>query len=185
MNLKAASLPSKHLGKTLGLAIHGTTGTLEIAIAPISASPSFVEPLPEFAKPGNFTYRSWDLGREVSSQIHLCLLELLTEFEATHNLKFGWSDLAWIAVARGIGSFTSTRVSMVLVRSLAQQLELPVFALDCETISSYATSGNLPLGISLFELAQELAQEKLLSGEFPHWSEALPSYGGDFGQGNI
>jgi tRNA threonylcarbamoyl adenosine modification protein YeaZ len=44
-----------------------------------------------------------------------------------------WQDLGWIAVANGPGGFTGTRLGLVTVRTLAQQLDLPVF-----TISSLA-----------------------------------------------
>lgn len=182
MNLKALHLP--RVG--FGLAIHSTTGVLEIAIAQVlpNSSPDSDSPSNSFSSnkiSSNYAHRTWDLGREISSQIHTCLLDFLREFETNQELKFCWNDIVWLAVARGIGSFTSTRVSMVMVRAIAQQLDLPVYALDCEAISTFAQNQNMPLGVSLLQLAQLQS----LSGNFPHWSEALPSYGGDFGNGNI
>jgi tRNA threonylcarbamoyladenosine biosynthesis protein TsaB len=160
-----------------GLALHSTTEVLEIAIAQVTPKSLLDRSLDlvdlDVICDRSWHFRSWHLGRELSSQIHNCLAEMLAEPE----LGFGWNDLAWLAVAKGIGSFTSTRVGMVLIRTLAQQLELPVYAIDCETISLNAQNLSLPLGISLLNLANQQWQ----SQEFPDWGEALPLYGGEFG----
>jgi tRNA threonylcarbamoyladenosine biosynthesis protein TsaB len=119
-------------------------------------------------------YRSWHLGRELSSEIHNCLAELLAESE----LKFAWDELAWLAVAKGVGSFTSTRVGIVLIRTLAEQLGLPVYAEDCETISVNAQNHNISLGVSLLQTANK----RWCCQDFSHWSDALPIYGGEYGK---
>lgn len=41
-----------------------------------------------------------------------------------------WPSLSFLAVARGPGSFTSTRLGMVTARTLAQQLEIPLFSVS-------------------------------------------------------
>jgi tRNA threonylcarbamoyl adenosine modification protein YeaZ len=69
--------------------------------------------------------QTWDLGRETSNYLHPYLLKFLSPQT--------WQDLSWIAVANGPGGFTGTRLGLVTVRTLAQQLDLPVF-----TISSLA-----------------------------------------------
>jgi tRNA threonylcarbamoyl adenosine modification protein YeaZ len=69
--------------------------------------------------------QSWDLGRETSNYLHPYLLKFLSPQT--------WQDLGWIAVANGPGGFTGTRLGVVTARTLAQQLDLPVF-----TISSLA-----------------------------------------------
>ena len=61
----------------------------------------------------------WDLGRDLSTHLH----QYLTEFIQPQS----WSDLEFIAVAKGPGSFTSTRIGVVTARVMAQQLELPLF----------------------------------------------------------
>ncbi|MBW4543726.1 MAG: tRNA (adenosine(37)-N6)-threonylcarbamoyltransferase complex dimerization subunit type 1 TsaB [Symplocastrum torsivum CPER-KK1] len=65
---------------------------------------------------------TWDLGRDLSSHLHQHLAEFLTPKR--------WADLAFIAVAKGPGSFTSTRIGIVTARTLAQQLDIPLFAIS-------------------------------------------------------
>lgn len=38
-----------------------------------------------------------------------------------------WRELSWLAVATGPGSFTGTRLTLVLARTLAQQLQIPLY----------------------------------------------------------
>uniref|UniRef100_B8HK93 Peptidase M22 glycoprotease n=1 Tax=Cyanothece sp. (strain PCC 7425 / ATCC 29141) TaxID=395961 RepID=B8HK93_CYAP4 len=76
--------------------------------------------LSNFVTPGR--WQTWPLGRDLS----LYLQDALGEFIQPQT----WSDLAWIAVARGPGSFTGTRLGVVTARTLAQQLKLPLFAIS-------------------------------------------------------
>lgn len=66
--------------------------------------------------------QSWALGRDLSTHLH----SYLSEFIQPQT----WSDLVWIAVAKGPGSFTGTRIGVVTARTLAQQLKIPVFAIS-------------------------------------------------------
>jgi len=49
-----------------------------------------------------------------------------------------WADLAFIAVARGPGGFTGTRIGVVTARTLGQQLKVPVFTVS--TLAAVAWS---------------------------------------------
>ncbi|HAA30763.1 MAG TPA: tRNA (adenosine(37)-N6)-threonylcarbamoyltransferase complex dimerization subunit type 1 TsaB [Cyanobacteria bacterium UBA8553] len=74
--------------------------------------------------------QTWDLGRELSTHLHQHLAEFL--------IPQTWADLALIAVAKGPGSFTSTRIGIVTARTLAQQLDIPLFAIS--TLAALAWS---------------------------------------------
>jgi tRNA threonylcarbamoyladenosine biosynthesis protein TsaB len=112
--------------------------------------------------------RTWHLGRDLSHQIHACLAAAMAELS--------WQDLEFIAIASGKGSFTSTRIGVVLARTLGQQLDIPVFAIDCDTISAHCNQFEPPRSPSQGLL--ELAFAQWQQGKAPNWSEALPIYGG-------
>ncbi|OUL21291.1 tRNA (adenosine(37)-N6)-threonylcarbamoyltransferase complex dimerization subunit type 1 TsaB [Nostoc sp. RF31YmG] len=98
-----------------GLALHTTTPELGLAIN-------------NFA--GDTRSQLWDLGRDLSSLVHQYLIEFIQPQT--------WSDLALLAVAKGPGGFTGTRIGVVLARTLGQQLEIPVFAVS--TLAAVAWS---------------------------------------------
>jgi tRNA threonylcarbamoyladenosine biosynthesis protein TsaB len=93
-----------------GLAIHTSSPQLGLAID---------------NQEGDRRWRSWDLDRALSNYFHQYLLEFLAPQT--------WQDLAFLAIAKGPGSFTSTRIGLVTGRTLAQQFTLPLF-----TVSSLA-----------------------------------------------
>ncbi|MEA5573185.1 tRNA (adenosine(37)-N6)-threonylcarbamoyltransferase complex dimerization subunit type 1 TsaB [Calothrix sp. UHCC 0171] len=95
-----------------GLALHTTTPELGLAIANFSGG-NFSE---------DFRSQVWNLERELSSHLHQYLLDFLKPQT--------WQDIAFIAVAKGPGGFTGTRIGMVAARTLAQQLNIPVFAVS-------------------------------------------------------
>jgi tRNA threonylcarbamoyl adenosine modification protein YeaZ len=100
------------------LALHTTSSQLGLAVS-------------NFA--GDTRFSTWDLGRNLSSHLHQHLAEFITPQR--------WADLAFIAVAKGPGSFTSTRIGIVTARTLAQQLDIPLFAIS--TLAAVAWSQRL------------------------------------------
>lgn len=110
----------------LGLAIHTTSPQLGLML-------TSTDPDKAIAR-----HQVWDLGREVSSHLHVKLMEFIA--------PYSWQDLSFIAVAKGPGGFTGTRIGVVAARTLAQQLDIPLFG-----VSSLAA-------IAAQSLAQPLAQ---------------------------
>lgn len=88
--------------------------------------------------------QTWELGRALSTHLHECLMAFLPPQT--------WLDLDFIAVARGPGGFTGTRIGMVTARTLAQQLNIPLFA-----VSSLAAVAHAAVGQTTAELPMDLA----------------------------
>lgn len=103
--------------KKYGLAIHSTSGELGIAISDFR---------------DDRRSQTWKLGMDLSTHLHLNLSNFL--YPQT------WADLAFTAVAKGPGSFTSTRIGVVTARMLAQQLDVPLFAVSTLAAICYSSS---------------------------------------------
>jgi tRNA threonylcarbamoyl adenosine modification protein YeaZ len=93
---------------------------MNYSLAIHTSSPELGFALDNFS--GDRRQQTWDLGRDVSNQLHDRLQQFLTPQT--------WSDLAFIAVAIGPGGFTGTRLGVVLARTLGQQLQIPVFGIS-------------------------------------------------------
>ena len=127
--------------KKYGLAFHTATPELGLAIS-------------NFA--GDSRCQTWNLGRSLATDLHQHLVEFIRPQT--------WADLAFIAVAKGPGGFTGTRMGMVTARTLAQQLDIPVFAISTLAAVAWAAHPQPPV-----------AKEGLLSAEPPQASEGLLS----------
>jgi tRNA threonylcarbamoyl adenosine modification protein YeaZ len=142
---------------SFALALHTTTTKLELAIAKVDRNSQIY-----------ITYKqqSWELGRELSVQLHDCL-----------NLFVGdilWSDFAFLAIATGLGSFTGTRIGIVVARTLGEQLNIPVYGIDCASIITRSQQSNPPLSLSESLLA--IAYDQWQEGIYPNWQDVLPLY---------
>jgi tRNA threonylcarbamoyl adenosine modification protein YeaZ len=104
------------------------TAAANFALGIYTTGPDLGLSLTNFIVPGRFA--GWNLGRELSLYLH----QHLRDFMPPQT----WSDLQFIAVARGPGSFTSTRLGMVTARTLAQQLEIPLFAVSTLAAAAWA-----------------------------------------------
>ena len=118
-----------------GLALHTTSSQLGLAIA-------------NFA--GDTRSATWDLGRDLSTHLHQYLAEFLRPQT--------WADLAFIAVAKGPGSFTGTRIGIVTARTLAQQLDIPLFAIS--TLAAVARS-------HLLQIKEGRSEEEAIALQMP------------------
>ena len=103
----------------LGLAIHTTSPQLGLMLQSVEGTDA-----------ADQRHQIWDLGREVSSQIHVKLMAFISPYT--------WQDLSFVAIAKGPGGFTGTRVGVVAARTLAQQLEIPLFGVS--TLAALAMS---------------------------------------------
>ena len=90
---------------TLLLALHSSSDCLAVALQPLSGR----EPPQVLAFP---------LGRQLSGALLPCLEQLLPAQR--------WPEIGRLVVATGPGGFTSTRLTVVLARTLAQQLVVPL-----------------------------------------------------------
>ncbi|WP_036478354.1 tRNA (adenosine(37)-N6)-threonylcarbamoyltransferase complex dimerization subunit type 1 TsaB [Myxosarcina sp. GI1] len=101
------------------LALHTTTPYLGIAID---------------NRLGDCREQTWNLGRDLSSHLHLYLQEMLQPQT--------WQDLKYVAVARGPGGFTGTRVGVATARTIAQQLDIPLFGISTLAAIAFAAVKN-------------------------------------------
>lgn len=90
-----------------GLAIHTSSSSLGLCLG-------------DFVNPSRVEITSLD--REISTHLHQHLLDFLAPQT--------WSDLDFLAVAKGPGSFAGTRIGVVTARTLAQQLNIPVWGIS-------------------------------------------------------
>lgn len=95
-------------------------GSNQYALAIHTTSPQLGLALSNFA--GDTRSQVWNLDRGMSTHLHLYLQEFLAPQT--------WTDLAFISVAKGPGSFTGTRIGVVTARTLAQQLNIPLFSIS-------------------------------------------------------
>lgn len=135
--LAARSMQSNLEPNEYGLAIHTSSPQLGLALS-------------NFAD--NIRSQVWDLGHDLSTHLHVNLAEFLKPQT--------WANLAFIAVARGPGGFTGTRIGVVTARTLAQQLDIPLFAIS--TLAAIAWSHLYQRSTSPALLGKEEVQENVL-----------------------
>jgi len=140
---------------------HNPNDSLMYALAIHTASPELGLALSNFED--ETRYQTWALGREISTHLHLYLAEFLPPQT--------WSDLMFLAVAKGAGSFTGTRLGVVAARTLAQQLKIPLFGIStlaaiAQTQRSQKSAVN-PINLAP-DLAPDLAVQMLAQREEVH-----------------
>jgi tRNA threonylcarbamoyl adenosine modification protein YeaZ len=120
----------------LGLAIHTCSPQLGLMLKTVESGEEPIE-----------RHQVWDLGRDVSSYFHVKLIEFIA--------PYSWQDLSFIAVAKGPGGFTGTRIGVVAARTLAQQLDIPLFgvsalgAIAAQEIALNPTEPNPDIAVTL------------------------------------
>lgn len=106
-----------------------TVDSAQYGLAIHTASPELGLAISNFA--GDDRAQVWNLGRDLSTHLHVHLAAFLPPQT--------WNDLAFLAVAIGPGGFTGTRLGVVTARTLAQQLNLPLFAVSTLAALAHAT----------------------------------------------
>jgi tRNA threonylcarbamoyladenosine biosynthesis protein TsaB len=108
MSGAAASLQhgQPRASRPLLLALHSSSETLGVAVQPLGEPAAAVR------------VASFPLGRRLSNDLLPCVEQVLPAEQ--------WPQLGRLAVATGPGGFTGTRLTVVLARTLAQQLAVPL-----------------------------------------------------------
>ncbi len=153
------------MNKSFAIALHTTTSKLDLAIAAITYD----------ADRHPYAYnihkqQSWELGRDLSVSLHDCLTMFVGDLS--------WHDFKFVAIATGIGSFTGTRIGVVVARTLGEQLDIPVYGIDCDTIEARSQQDHPPLALSssLLVLAYDQWRSQLSTQNFSNWQDILPIY---------
>ena len=109
--------------------------------------------------------QTWDLGRSLASQLHQYLLEILAPQT--------WQDIELIAVAKGPGGFTGTRVGVVTARTIAQQLNIPLFGIS--NLAAIAAAQNYS-DEQLLAVQMDARREQLFVGIYRVNSQRIQTY---------
>lgn len=120
----------------------------EYAIALHTSTPQLGIVINNYA--GDCRDQVWDLGRGLASSLHQHLQEIIA--------PQGWQDLKFIAVAKGPGGFTGTRVGVVTARTIAQQLNIPLFGIS--NLAALAAAQNYR-GKDLLAVQMDARREQL------------------------
>lgn len=107
----------------------------------------------------------WDLGRGLASGLHQHLAAML--------LPQTWQDLAFIAVAKGPGGFTGTRVGVVTARTIAQQLNIPLFGIS--NLAAVAAAHNSQED-RLLAVEMDARREQLFVGIYQVSPQGIRTY---------
>lgn len=131
------------------LALHSSGDGLGVGLQPLGEP----EAEPRLA--------SFDLGRALSGALLSCVETVLPADQ--------WSRLGRLAVATGPGGFTSTRLTVVMARTLAQQLRLPLDGVGSFLLMAPRLA---PPGSDPFWICQVLPRRGTVAGLYALEAEA-------------
>ncbi|MBD2548191.1 tRNA (adenosine(37)-N6)-threonylcarbamoyltransferase complex dimerization subunit type 1 TsaB [Microcystis elabens FACHB-917] len=140
-------LPPDDDGLRWLLALHSSSDSLGVGLQRLGAA------APE-------RLATFPLGRSLSNGLFDSLESVLP--------ASAWPRLGRLAVATGPGGFTGTRLTVVLARTLAQQLALPLDGISSfRLIARRLLTGSAPPGVDgPFWLLQELPRRGVVAGLF-------------------
>ena len=130
---------------SLLVALHSSSDCLAVGLQPLSGSEA-----PQV--------RAFPLGRQLSGALLPCLEQLLPAER--------WHEIGRLVVATGPGGFTSTRLTVVLARTLAQQLAVPLhgFGSFLPVARRLVRQGPELADVERFWLAQDLPRRGTVAG---------------------
>ena len=131
---------------SLLLALHSSSETLAVAVQPLGIAQERVQSA------------CFPLGRALSNELLPCLEQVLPAER--------WSEVGRLVVATGPGGFTGTRLTVVLARTLAQQLQVPLHGFSSFLLIArrLARPGGPMQGQPRFWLTQELPRRGTVAG---------------------
>lgn len=131
---------------TLLLALHSSSETLAVAVQPLGAAQQSAQ------------CSCFPLGRALSNELLPCLEQVLPAER--------WSEVGRLVVATGPGGFTGTRLTVVLARTLAQQLQVPLHGFSSFLLMArrLARPGGPMHAHPRFWLTQELPRRGTVAG---------------------
>ncbi|MEN9273842.1 MAG: tRNA (adenosine(37)-N6)-threonylcarbamoyltransferase complex dimerization subunit type 1 TsaB [Gloeomargarita sp. DG02_4_bins_56] len=145
---------------TLALGLHTAGATVGLAVGRLGES----YPVQQYAW-------GWDTHREFHRQL------------AQTMAPYGWRELDFLAVTRGPGSFTTLRLGLVTARILAQELNIPLFALSTLGVASmsvpapvaicWPAGGDLIYG-GIYHQGQALQPDRVCS--WPEWQNLMQNW---------
>ena len=134
---------------SLVLALHSSTEALGVGVWDCSRQPSSIHQIAIFP-----------IGRSLSNRVIECVEELLP----SHS----WPKLSRIAVAIGPGGFTSTRLTVVMARTLAEQLNCPLDGISSFELMAPRLIRSIPSQKrnKPFWIVQPLKRRGLVAGKY-------------------
>ena len=139
------------------LALHSSSETLAVGVQPLSGAGGL-----QAAQLASFP-----LGRRLSNELLPCVEQLLPAER--------WPQVARLVVATGPGGFTGTRLTVVLARTLAQQLAIPLHGFSSPLLIArrLALGGGPLAGVPRFWLTQELPRRGTVASAYGPEPDAL------------
>ena len=145
-----SAVGAQPMDRDLALAIHTSSPDLAMAVAPFPWLPG--APVSAVCK---------TTGRGLANVLHQELLSLLPARQ--------WRRLAALAVATGPGGFTGARLGVVLARTMAQNLQVPLFGCGSFVLMARRLAQRLlqehPGGCAI-QLEQPLRQRGWIRGRY-------------------
>lgn len=119
---------------------------------------------------GDSRVRVWNLGRGLASELHSHLAQILAPQT--------WQDIQFVAVAKGPGGFTGTRVGVVIARSIAQQLDIPLYGIS-NLAAVAAANQHQDRHKQLLAVQMDARREQLFVGIYQSNERGLQAYMAD------